>query len=81
MVNSSYTVQIIEPSEGMWLKQKSVTEIKDITFSKKVFLAVTDKSENWEEVTDEYKNEIEKQQKELFEKEEEERKKTELNNE
>lgn len=81
MVNSSYTVQIIEPSEGMWLKQKSVTEIKDITFSKKVFLAVTDKSENWEEVSDEYKNEIEKQQKELFEKEEEERKKTEHNNE
>lgn len=80
MVNSSYTVQIIEPSEGMWLKQKSVTEIKDITFSKKVFLAVTDKSENWEEVSDEYKNEIEKQQKELFEKEEEERKKTEHNN-
>lgn len=76
MVNSSYTVQIIEPSEGMWLKQKAVTEIKDITFSKKVFLAVTDKAENWEEVTDEYKNEIEKQQKE-----EEERKKTEHNNE
>ena len=81
MVNSSYTVQIIEPAEGMWLKQKSVTEIKDITFSKKVFLAVTDKTENWEEVSDEYKNEIEKQQKELFEKEEEERKKTEHNNE
>lgn len=81
MVNSSYTVLIIEPSEGKWLKQKSVTEIKDITFSKKVFLAVTDKSENWEEVSDEYKNEIEKQQKELFEKEEEERKKTEHNNE
>lgn len=81
MVNSSYTVQIIEPSEGMWLKQKAVTEIKDITFSKKVFLAVTDKSENWEEVTEEYKQQIEKQQKELFEKEEEERKKTEHNNE
>ncbi len=81
MVNSSYTVQIIEPSEGMWLKQKAVTEIKDITFSKKVFLAVTDKSENWEEVSDEYKLDIEKQQKELFEKEEEERKKTEHNNE
>ncbi|MGM9799551.1 MAG: hypothetical protein ACI30M_02560 [Muribaculaceae bacterium] len=81
MVNSSYTVQILEPSEGKWLKQKSVTEIKDITFSKKVFLAVTDKSENWEEVSDEYKLEIEKQQKELFEKEEEERKKTEHNNE
>ena len=81
MVNSSYTVLIIEPSEGKWLKQKAVTEIKDITFSKKVFLAVTDKSENWEEVSDEYKNEIEKQQKELFEKEEEERKKTEHNNE
>lgn len=81
MVNSSYTVQIIEPSEGMWLKQKAVTEIKDITFSKKVFLAVTDKAENWEEVSEEYKLDIEKQQKELFEKEEEERKKTEHNNE
>lgn len=81
MINSSYTVQIIEPSEGKWLKQKTTTEIKDITFSKKVYLAVNDSPDNWEEVDDEYKNEIEKQQKELFEKEEEERKKTEHNNE
>ena len=68
MKNSLYTVQIIEPSEGMWLKQKN-TEIQNMFFSKKVFLAINDTPYNWEEVTEEYKTEIEKKQKELQEKE------------
>lgn len=74
MKNSNYTVQIIEPSEGMWLKQKSATEIKDITFAKKVYLAINDSPDNWEEVTDEYKTEIEQKQKELLQKELQEKK-------
>ena len=69
MKKSNYTVQIIEPSEGMWLKQKAATEIQEISFSKKVYLAINDSPDNWEEVSDEYKTEIEKKQKELQEKE------------
>lgn len=68
MKNSLYTVQIIEPSEGMWLKQKN-TEIQNMFFSKKVFLSINSTPDEWEEVTDEYKTEIEKQQKELLQKE------------
>lgn len=62
MKNSNYTVQVIEPNEGMWLTQKDTPkEIKDISFCKKIYLAVNDSQDNYKEVTDEYKQEIEKQ--------------------
>ena len=52
MKTSNYIVQIIEPSEG-WLTQTHEVEIQDRLFSKKIFLALNDKMENWKEITDE----------------------------
>ena len=52
MKNTSYTVQIIEPSEG-WLTQSQEIEIQSRIFSKKVFLAINDSIDNWKEITEE----------------------------
>lgn len=60
MKTSNYTVQIIEPSEG-WLTQTHEVEIQDRIFSKKVFLALNDKMENWKEITEEEYNEYQLQ--------------------
>lgn len=51
MKNSSVTVQIIEPDDGMWLTQAEDVEILTRAFSKKVYLAVNDSQENWKEIT------------------------------
>ena len=52
MKNSSFTVQIIEPSDGYTLTQSADVELRDRIFSKKVYLAVNDKASNWKEITD-----------------------------
>ena len=70
MIQSNYTVQIIEPENG-WLTQAQEIEIQNRIFSKKVFLAVNDTVDNWKEISEEeyaafqleleeYNNEIEK---------------------
>lgn len=51
MKNSSVTVQIIEPDDGMWLTQAEDVEILARLFSKKVYLAVNDSEDNWREIT------------------------------
>lgn len=51
MKNSSVTVQIIEPDDGMWLTQVEDVEILARIFSKKVYLAVNDSEDNWREIT------------------------------
>ena len=53
MRNTSYTVQIIEPSDGYTLTQSKDVELRERIFSKKVFLAVNDSVSNWKEITDE----------------------------
>lgn len=53
MKNTSYTVQIIEPSDGYTLTQSKDVELRERIFSKKVFLAVNDSVSNWKEITDE----------------------------
>ena len=52
MIQSNYTVQIIEPENG-WLTQAQEIEIQNRIFSKKVFLAVNDTVDNWKEITEE----------------------------
>ena len=70
MIQSNYTVQILEPENG-WLTQAQEIEIQNRIFSKKVFLAVNDTVDNWKEISEEeyaafqieleeYNNEIEK---------------------
>ena len=52
MIQSNYTVRIIEPSEGFTLTQSADVDLENRTLSKKVFLAVNDDPSNWKEITD-----------------------------
>ena len=52
MKQSNYTVIILEPLEG-WLTQKENVEIQNSVFSKKIYLAVNDSIDNYQEISDE----------------------------
>lgn len=65
MIQSNYTVRIIEPSEGFTLTQSADVDLENRTLSKKVFLAVNDDPSNWKEITDAEADEIRLQQEEL----------------
>lgn len=65
MVQSNYTVIILQPSEGYTLTQSRDVEISERILSKKVFLAINDSPENWKEITDEEAENIRIQQEEL----------------
>ena len=62
MIQSNYTVRIIEPSEGFTLTQSAEVETEYRVLSKKVFLAVNDDPSNWKEITDTEADEIRLQQ-------------------
>lgn len=62
MIQSNYTVRIIEPSEGFTLTQSADVDLENRTLSKKVFLAVNDDPSNWKEITDAEADEIRSQQ-------------------
>lgn len=47
MKQSNYTIQIIEPNEGFYLTRK---DNRGEILYKKVFLAVNDSPDNWEEI-------------------------------
>ena len=65
MIQSNYTVRIIEPSEGFTLTQSADVDLENRTLSKKVFLAVNDDPSNWKEIADTEADEIRLQQEEL----------------
>lgn len=73
MIQSNYTVRIIEPSEGFTLTQSADVDLENRTLSKKVFLAVNDDPSNWKEITDTEADEIRSQQEELAKQKEDER--------
>ena len=73
MIQSNYTVRIIEPSEGFTLTQSADVDLENRTLSKKVFLAVNDDPSNWKEITDTEAHEIRLQQEELAKQKENER--------
>ena len=68
MIQSNYTVRIIEPSEGHTLTQKNDVDIQSRVLSKKIYLAVNDSPDNYKEITDaeadEIRNEMERLAKE-----------------
>lgn len=66
MKNTSYTVQIIEPSDGYTLTQSKDVELRERIFSKKVFLAVNDSVSNWKEITDEEAENLKREQEVLI---------------
>lgn len=73
MIQSNYTVRIIEPNEGYTLTQSADVDLENRTLSKKVFLAVNDDPSNWKEITDTEADEIRSQQEELAKQKEDER--------
>lgn len=73
MIQSNYTVRIIQPSEGFTLTQSADVDLENRTLSKKVFLAVNDDPSNWKEITDTEADEIRLQQEELAKQKENER--------
>lgn len=68
MKQSTYTVQIIQPSEGHVLTQSADIELSDRIFSEKIFLGINDKIENWKEITIEESEDLKIKQRELIEK-------------
>ena len=73
MIQSNYTVRIIEPSEGFTLTQSADIDLENRTLSKKVFLAVNDDPSNWKEITDTEADEIRSQQEAIAKAKEDER--------
>ena len=73
MIQSNYTVRIIEPSEGFTLTQSADIDLENRTLSKKVFLAVNDDPSNWKEITDAEADEIRSQQEAIAKAKEDER--------
>lgn len=69
MKQTTYTVQVIQPSDGHILTQSSDIDLKDRIFSEKVFLGVNDKIENWKEISIEESENLKIQQRDLIEKE------------
>ena len=73
MIQSNYTVRIIEPSEGFTLTQSADVDLENRILSKKVFLAVNDDPSNWKEITDTEADEIRSQQEAIAKAKEDER--------
>lgn len=73
MIQSNYTVRIIEPSEGFTLTQSAEVETEYRVLSKKIFLAVNDDPSNWKEITDTEADEIRSQQEAIAKAKEDER--------
>lgn len=71
MIQSNYTVVVLEPSEGYTLTQSADVEIQNRILSKKVFLAVNDSPSNWKEITDVEAEEIRITQEEYAKEQEE----------
>lgn len=69
MKQSTYTVKVIQPTEGHVLTQSTDIELSDRIFSKKIFLGINDKIENWKEITIKEADDLKTKQKELIEKE------------
>lgn len=69
MKQSTYTVQIIQPTEGHILTQAADIELSDRIFSEKIFLGINDSIENWKEITIEESEDLKTKQRELIEKE------------
>lgn len=67
MKQSTYSVIILEPTDGHTLTQSAEVDIQERILSKKVFLAVNDHPNNWKEITDAEADEIRIKQQELLE--------------
>lgn len=69
MKQSTYTVQIVQPSDGHILTQSADIDLKDRIFSEKIFLGINDSIDNWKEITIKEADDLKQKQRDLIEKE------------
>lgn len=59
--NKNIELRVIIPSDGMWITQNKDIKATSRIFSKEVYLGAEDLEDNWKEVDETYKAEIEKE--------------------
>lgn len=69
MKQTTYTVQVVQPSDGHILTQSADIDLKDRIFSEKIFLGVNDSIDNWKEITIKEADNLKQKQRDLIEKE------------
>lgn len=52
MKQTTYTVRVIEATEGNKLTQSKDVEIVDRIISEKIYLSINDDAKNWKEISD-----------------------------
>ena len=65
MIQSNYTVQILEAEEGFKLTQKKDVNILERVFTNKVFLSINDDAKNWKEISDSEADLLQQKQREI----------------
>lgn len=65
MIQSNYTVQILEAEAGFKLTQKKDVDILQRVFTDKVFLSVNDDAKNWKEISDSEAELLQQKQREI----------------
>lgn len=65
MIQSNYTVQILQAEEGYKLTQKGDVDILQRVFTDKVFLSVNDDAKNWKEIPDDEAELLQTKQREI----------------
>nr|DAY94712.1 MAG TPA: hypothetical protein [Caudoviricetes sp.] len=65
MIQSNYTVQILQAEEGYKLTQKADVDILQRVFTDKVFLSVNDDAKNWKEISDSEADLLQQKQREI----------------
>ena len=59
------SVSILKPNEGCVLTQSADVELQNRVFSEEIWLAATDRPENWKDISIEEADALKKQQEEL----------------
>lgn len=67
MIQSNYTVQILEAEKNHKLTQKADVDILQRVFTDKVFLSVNDDAKNWKEIPDSEADLLQQKQREIAE--------------
>lgn len=65
MIQSNYTVQILEAEVGFKLTQKKDVDILQRVFTNKVFLSINDDAKNWKEIPDDEAELLQTKQREI----------------
>lgn len=67
MIQSNYTIQILQAEEGHKLTQTADVKIADRIISEKVYLSINDSAKNWKEISNDEAAKIEELQRKLAE--------------